>query len=1360
MKNVQGTGFTRGSLGQTCRPRSHHSGSYCAIPSYVPRFATAEDCLSKCEAWNDCVCGVAAQVGGTYFCHLFTRFNEPVSAQTCKTVLRHDAFAGAYHPFGKLECNDEFQFGDADNSQVLSTRRNNWKFTEGCSATECTGCRTRRSWTQMSASDRKQYIDTILTIRSGSAGTDIQTRYNQLIQDHKANFNTGIHFAGNFLAWHRWYVLQMENILREVEPCITIPFWAWEMDANNPNLWTNSYPMWGPNNYELGSVTNPEACVPDSPFGPGFTMTDGVSCLTRDQANNFGALADLADIRFNLNFYSSPTQFVAFSSKINGFHGALHCNVGGSFCLPNSAEHPEFFLHHANVDRMWSKWQEKGAAFVEAYGSGFNSPMIATSGKTPAEFAHLNNQDGGTCVQYEGVVGGLRRNLLGNSHHDYNIVSNMVDDLPSDLNFWKSLSHTSELSVEGFREWVLNNLNATQFSPQERMDIADNEVKQSGLEAYIADRSVDTTYDPQTETSLGCAAFTRIAGVTCSSVKETLQSNPAWSSNLQAFQDNLGDLDHYVTPGATLMSTGVCHKDEGHHHVILEECSAHTPESCDRLCKSQDGCVAFTIDVNSNNGCCMTYAATPTVETILDNDCCECYIMDKHLEEISTTSGPSCTPDSFINFVQSDLQGFCMAKEHGFLASSLGSFASCISEISTWLDGNCSTGDCSSCVQGFQAAGGCACMADENCDLDSKIPPNCNQCALPATQSCGSGCSTDAPNEISITNQGNSDNGLYTLSAYDIMPGKTAYKHFRTMSYLNCCEATGKWGLTKYGFTACDADFTYWLLDTSGCSVCDLVDALNAAEQQTTTTPPGCTLTAPNEVSITNQGSDNGVYSLQEYDVMPGKVAFKHFRTESRLNCCESTGKWGLTKYGFTACDASFTYWLLDTNGCSVCDLVDALNAAEQQTTTLAVASQTPVAGCSLTAPNEVTVSNQWRTDNGVYTLQPYDVMPGKPAYKHFRTQSFLNCCETTGKWGLTKYGYTACDAEYTYWHLDTASCSVCDLNDALNGENQPTTQEPAPTFTRSQVGKTCRPKHQTSGSYCALPSRAVKLSSAEECLSKCEAWEECVCGVAVSWKRGEYLCNLFTDSNDPPSALTCKTVLRADAFPGATKPYGKLECGDEFKFGDDAHYLTQSTRRINWKSKSGCSRDKKIDLQLNTRGMTRSEFTDQQDQLATNLASSLGVKSDQVKLSLEPFNKRRILTVENSLLIYVRIEATADEAETIRSKTQSPTLQVEGVEFEVVQMDVQPLTDDVKTDSETSGVATEIFVVVALLCLLVGLFGGFGFHHLCYTQDEKTLFADDIELPTLKQNGSSNTLNATANDELQKSWQGESMKM
>merc|ERR1712066_713681 len=123
---------------------------------------------------------------------------------------------------------------------------------------------------------------------------------------------------------------------------------------------------------------------------------------------------------------------------------------------------------------------------------------------------------------------------------------------------------------------------------------------------------------------------------------------------------------------------------------------------------------------------------------------------------------------------------------------------------------------------------------------------------------------------------------------------------------------------------------------------------------------------------------------------------------------------------------------------------------------------------------------------------------------------------------------------------------------------------------------------------------------------------------------------------------------------------------------------------------------------------------------------------------SLESSKKRRALTAESDLVIYARIEATAEEAEAIRSKTQNPTLKVEGMEFEVAQMDVQLLTDDVVSDAQTtesSGIAVEIFVVVALCCLLVGLFGGFGFHRLFFTQNEKVLFEDDEdpELPTFK---------------------------
>jgi hypothetical protein len=40
--------------------------------------------------------------------------------------------------------------------------------------------------------------------------------------------NGGIHSAAQFLPWHRWYLNQLEDVLRKVVPGITIPYWAWE----------------------------------------------------------------------------------------------------------------------------------------------------------------------------------------------------------------------------------------------------------------------------------------------------------------------------------------------------------------------------------------------------------------------------------------------------------------------------------------------------------------------------------------------------------------------------------------------------------------------------------------------------------------------------------------------------------------------------------------------------------------------------------------------------------------------------------------------------------------------------------------------------------------------------------------------------------------------------------------------------------------------------------------------------------------------------------------------------------------------------------------------------------------------------
>ena len=51
-------------------------------------------------------------------------------------------------------------------------------------------------------------------------------------------------------------------------------------------------------------------------------------------------------------------SFASFQNLINGPHGSVHGRVGGDMCcVPTASYDPIFFLHHANVDRIWARWQ-------------------------------------------------------------------------------------------------------------------------------------------------------------------------------------------------------------------------------------------------------------------------------------------------------------------------------------------------------------------------------------------------------------------------------------------------------------------------------------------------------------------------------------------------------------------------------------------------------------------------------------------------------------------------------------------------------------------------------------------------------------------------------------------------------------------------------------------------------------------------------------------------------------------------------------------------------------------------------------------------------------------------------------------
>jgi len=55
-----------------------------------------------------------------------------------------------------------------------------------------------------------------------------------------------------------------------------------------------------------------------------------------------------------------PRRFSVFQRSLElGSHAAVHIAIGGTMNSPSSPADPIFFLHHANLDRIWSEWQVK-----------------------------------------------------------------------------------------------------------------------------------------------------------------------------------------------------------------------------------------------------------------------------------------------------------------------------------------------------------------------------------------------------------------------------------------------------------------------------------------------------------------------------------------------------------------------------------------------------------------------------------------------------------------------------------------------------------------------------------------------------------------------------------------------------------------------------------------------------------------------------------------------------------------------------------------------------------------------------------------------------------------------------------------
>jgi tyrosinase len=169
--------------------------------------------------------------------------------------------------------------------------------------------------------------------------------YSRLVQIH-ADMNHDMHTMSQmpgsqgtmrFLPWHRLYLINFEQAMRSFEPTFAVPHWRWVDRAAIP-AWLNSFTPSG---------------VVDAQGGP--------ILITRDPGGNpdVPSLPTLDDVQSNI---MNQTEYLPFTLALEGAqpfgaHNQVHVWFNGTMSVvPTAPADPMFWMHHAEIDRIWAIW--------------------------------------------------------------------------------------------------------------------------------------------------------------------------------------------------------------------------------------------------------------------------------------------------------------------------------------------------------------------------------------------------------------------------------------------------------------------------------------------------------------------------------------------------------------------------------------------------------------------------------------------------------------------------------------------------------------------------------------------------------------------------------------------------------------------------------------------------------------------------------------------------------------------------------------------------------------------------------------------------------------------------------------------
>ena len=247
--------------------------------------------------------------------------------------------------------------------------------------------RIRKNADTLTAAERDRFLAALATLNGGGSG-----RFRDFRDMHVLAATAEEHGNVGFLPWHRAYILDLERELQAIDASVTLPYWRFDRPA--PNVFTRQF---------MG-VPNAAGRVQFTSGHPLNTWrTDGALGISR--VPRFARDAAPTNVRneaetIALGGPPATASYANFDEMEIDPHGSAHMSFSLGFIrqIETAARDPLFFMLHANVDRLWAKWQWVRRRTDPGHPRAF----------APAVPDRIGHRLGDTMWPWNGVTGGKR----------------------------------------------------------------------------------------------------------------------------------------------------------------------------------------------------------------------------------------------------------------------------------------------------------------------------------------------------------------------------------------------------------------------------------------------------------------------------------------------------------------------------------------------------------------------------------------------------------------------------------------------------------------------------------------------------------------------------------------------------------------------------------------------------------------------------------------------------------------------------------------------------------------------------------------------------------------------------------------